>query len=415
MAPKSYTDYTTAQSVRNPCLRDLCQFLEVKFTRNIGRFVCVDIPCSDEALIIRELSIDGVKNLLDDRSTNIPSTKGRILIVEDLSSEIVELLGSRLDIDPVFFASHLHGQRVELNYPKPSLARLPSRVRKQNFVSLPYQRCLEFCNASPSLRRLSRDCNIPRKVMMLPPTKDVQIGLVQHCCSVLWAGIEEGPWLGIISVDPPTNNIYRSIDTEVALQTRLFQGGYEDFTNRASFFSHDQAGPSRHSLLQDLIHYWTAALPPSFTNTPASLLTLSYYPLQIIAAEWVRYIAVLSHNIKQYEYTYDPLVANVTTPSGLNYLDANLRNLQVWGRRCIQKLYKLDLVTNFLRNHTPSAAGNVEFKEYELLAEDYVHIRSQVQTYQHRLEALIPVVTSLVQIVDTRRSLKEAANVTRLT
>ncbi|RAL66046.1 hypothetical protein DID88_005707 [Monilinia fructigena] len=182
---------------------------------------------------------------------------------------------------------------------------------------------------------------------MLPPTKDVQIGLVQHCCSVLWAGIEERSWLGIILVDPPTNNIYRSLDREVALQTRLFQGGYEDFTNRTSFFSHDQAGPSRHSLLEDLIHYWTTALPPSFMTTSASLLTLSYYPVQIIAAEWVRYIAVLSHNIKQYEYTYDPLMANATSSPGLNYLDANLRNLQVWGRRCIQTLYKLDLVTSF--------------------------------------------------------------------
>lgn len=201
----------------------------------------------------------------------------------------------------------------------------------------------------------------------------------------------------------------------MALQTRLFQGGYEDFTTRTSFFSHDQAGPSRHSLLEDLIHYWTTALPPSFTITSASLLTLSYYPLQIIAAEWVRYIAVLSHNIKQYEYTYDPLVANATNPPGLNYLDANLRNLQVWGRRCIQTLYKLDLVTSFLRNHTPSASDNSGFDEYKLLAEDYDHIKTQIQTYQHRLEALIPVVTSLVQIVDTRRSLNEAANVTRLT
>lgn len=38
-----------------------------------------------------------------------------------------------------------------------------------------------------------------------------------------------------------------------------------------------------------------------------------------------------------------------------------------------------------------------------------------VETYAARSEALVPVVTSLVQIVDTRRSLREAANVTRLT
>ena len=33
---------------------------------------------------------------------------GRILVIEDLTREVVEVLGSSLNIDPLFFASHIH-------------------------------------------------------------------------------------------------------------------------------------------------------------------------------------------------------------------------------------------------------------------------------------------------------------------
>ena len=52
---------------------------------------------------------------------------------------------------------------------------------------------------------------------------------------------------------------------------------------------------------------------------------------------------------------------------------------------------------------------------YSLLIEDYENISAMVDIYGRRLEAMVLVVTSLVQIADTRRSIREAANVTRLT
>lgn len=49
------------------------------------------------------------------------------------------------------------------------------------------------------------------------------------------------------------------------------------------------------------------------------------------------------------------------------------------------------------------------------LMDDYVYIASSIDEYGRRLENMLPVVTSFVQIVDSRRSFAETANVSRLT
>jgi hypothetical protein len=49
------------------------------------------------------------------------------------------------------------------------------------------------------------------------------------------------------------------------------------------------------------------------------------------------------------------------------------------------------------------------------LMEDYEHIKYNVSDCGARLESMLPTVTSLVQIVDSRRSFAQTANVSRLT
>ena len=49
------------------------------------------------------------------------------------------------------------------------------------------------------------------------------------------------------------------------------------------------------------------------------------------------------------------------------------------------------------------------------LIEDYEHIASTIEIYDRRLDATVPIVTSLIQIIDSQRSLQETANITRLT
>ena len=52
---------------------------------------------------------------------------------------------------------------------------------------------------------------------------------------------------------------------------------------------------------------------------------------------------------------------------------------------------------------------------WALVAHDYGHIAEDVNSFGGRLEAMGPVITSLIQTVDSRQSLAETANLSRLT
>lgn len=108
---------------------------------------------------------------------------------------------------------------------------------------------------------------------------------------------------GIVLVDALTKTTYRSSEKEMTLESQPFQGGYEDFLQRPSVSDNDPSGPARSSLLEDLVYYWIRERPPTFNPTNPDLLSLAYYPLKIVAAEWVCYVEVLRHRIKQYEYS----------------------------------------------------------------------------------------------------------------
>lgn len=134
--------------------------------------------------------------------------------------------------------------------------------------------------------------------------------------------------------------------------------------------------------------------------------------MKIAAAEWVIYIEAMSNIIKQYEYSTEAKTGSTATgQERLTTIDTDLRALQVWGRRSLQTLYKLRSGLRFLKYRIEVGQDD----DYLTLVDDYEHLVSQVDVYRHRLETLVPLLTSVVQITDTRRSLREAANVTRLT
>ena len=143
----------------------------------------------------RSLDLDSLATLLGNEAKGRDDLCGRLLIVEDVSNDIVETLGSLLNIDPFFFASHIDTAQIDIATTRPSIATLPSTRRSQNFLNLHYHRVLEFENLE-SKQTLLRDMNVPRKVKILPQFKGTNIGLAQHCCSILKTEGKDGLWLG---------------------------------------------------------------------------------------------------------------------------------------------------------------------------------------------------------------------------
>ena len=97
--------------------------------------------------------------MLQNPHENNEDQLGRLLVVEDLTADVIELLGSSLEIDPLFFALHLHATRSEKTVEQPDVRLLPSKARHLGILSTIYYRPLTFAG-NPIPAKLCCDANV---------------------------------------------------------------------------------------------------------------------------------------------------------------------------------------------------------------------------------------------------------------
>lgn len=161
-------------------------------------------------------------------------------------------------------------------------------------------------------------------------------------------------------------------------------------------------------MLDQLVYHWMNGKPTIFDPSRPTLQALSYYPLKIVAAEWVNYIAVMSFALKRNEAS--DISSDLQTD--LDKLSSSMRELQSWRRRVLTTMEKIRQVIRYL--NLPESSGNCS-EDWAALRMDYDFISTSIQEHSNRLESMIPVVTSFIQLIESRRALWETANVTRLT
>lgn len=158
-----------------------------------------------------------------------------------------------------------------------------------------------------------------------------------------------------------------------------------------------------------MILYWSNGQASRFDVNAPTLVSLSYYPLKVVAAEWMTYLEVLYHSTKEYEYDSSAIAAPMEKLAELN---TDLYALQKWTRRIMASSHKFCYVIGFLKHRSNDDRDKESIAQ---LIEDYEHIASTLGIYGRRLEATVPIVTSLIHMIDSQRSLIETANITRLT
>jgi hypothetical protein len=420
VAMPKYRDYVAALCQRNPSLLTLKNFLCNPKARYHGcRMAALDFRKGLSKPSMRQImDIDYLPNeLLGKAETHLTCEldyqhplQGRILVMEDLTVDIVELLGTELDIDPLFFAMHLHTvHRTGMHHQMPDEATLPSRLRSNDYINISYHRPVTCDNAHLAGGKWIRDASVDRKVVLLRSTT---IALASHCASVIKVQRSNGFWIAIILVDPPLGETHfqsgykDDVAHRVRLNLRPFLGTYEDFREPPKFSedwsdltAQPPAGP-----LEDVLQYWERNVPAQFDARNPTLRSLAYYPLRIVAAEWVKYVEVMQHCIKLYEYKGNEL-------PDLDKFNKDLRELQGWRLRTLNSQQKVGSVIRKLKSLSFGEGDTMT----DPLLEDYEVINSNIQGAGARLENMLPVVTSLVQILDARQSFAETANISRLT
>jgi hypothetical protein len=211
----AYQEYVERLCKRKPSLLNLCQFLSVPSSDHEPcRVVSLDFFEHCNTPIQTELDYDGLYLALKeygaeetmesecDLESAIKAEawnkrqkiEGRILLIEDIDKRTIEHLGSRLDIDPMFFAGHLHSPWKGHGSQVPEQSLLPSQSRGKQFVNIHHHRIILFDKVPPA-KKLLRRASVDRKVVVTPLSNDQHIGIVQHCCSV-WLAKNKTCWLG---------------------------------------------------------------------------------------------------------------------------------------------------------------------------------------------------------------------------
>ena len=152
-------------------------------------------------------SVKDLDGILDTPHLNTQVAHVRLIVVEDLSSTVIEALGSKFDIDPRFFKAHF-GDYTWFNTRDPwiELPDLASAWRQRSFFNIRFVQARYFENKDSVaagekqagsfnvLRRIDRD-NKPEPWPDLP---DSDVGLIRSKVS-LWIRPNkpgESGWLG---------------------------------------------------------------------------------------------------------------------------------------------------------------------------------------------------------------------------
>lgn len=203
-----YSKYVERLRQRKPSLSYLCRFLTTPASVHCScRIVSLGFFEGRKAPVKTELAYDELYSTLTDDELATDSDpedetwhergrlQGRLLLIEDLDKKTLEMLGSLLDIDPVFFAGHLHLPWTPVESQGPEQCILPSQARRQPFINICHHRTVLFDKITPPARRLRRRVNIDRKAVISPLSEDQHVGIVQHCTSVLIA-TRKTHWIG---------------------------------------------------------------------------------------------------------------------------------------------------------------------------------------------------------------------------
>lgn len=110
-------------------------------------------------------TLEGLNYLLKHSETNIK--KNRLIVLEDLSSGLIELLGSHFDVDPLFFRSHLEDHTwFNTKDPWVELPELDSTIKSRSYFTIRYvqARCFENDLYSQAAKRQAGSFNVVRRI-----------------------------------------------------------------------------------------------------------------------------------------------------------------------------------------------------------------------------------------------------------
>jgi hypothetical protein len=220
-----------------------------------------------------------------------------------------------------------------------------------------------------------------------------------------------------VLVDSPPSKRFTSLrqgeEVTIFASFEPLLGGTEDFSPTAQTLVSEKgsSGPPQSTasaMFDELIWHWGIG---GALNTVAletrPLPFVLYYPIRLIAGEWISYTSAMCFAMKQYE----------VAPSRISYEDLDQMALahaalDSWSRRALSSKAHVDAVIWLLRHQQEKG---VHDDDWRALLEDFNYIRSSLTEHAARIENVASLVYSHIHLAETRRAFSEAKNISRLT
>lgn len=352
---------------------------------------------------------------LPQRSSN--NINGRLYVVEDLSRDVIEALGARFDIDPLFFRSQLSDYMW--NNTRDPWVELPSLnivSRKRSFFCIRFFQPRYFrdeasfkeadqeAGAFNVLRRM--DNNRPWKGTEIFDVEGSDVGLIRSKMS-LWIRknkANESGVVGILVVDP-------TIEAGFPLW-----GGYENFQDCPSIqevvdMNNDTKAPPRTSLFEEVV-FWTSSLTSDeIKDLPEDPRIFIKNPLLIVSAEWMTLVKYLTTRLTQLEWELDH---TETTPfRNPNGLEKSLDSLNMWRRR--MPVYQEWVSETLSHVITPGTFMGLTKNSVLELKEDFEQLQNALKAVVERADRIQSSVSAIISITENKKAIQLNRTATRLT
>jgi len=200
-----------------------------------------------------------------------------------------------------------------------------------------------------------------------------------------------------------------------------------DLPNYAKFQNKEKPGqfPQHLRPCDEIMGFFNVS-PPGWKERGFSILSFAYHPIKIINQEWILYGLLMSRYIKYYEYTFPSVSSRLE-----HFEKHDVVDLHRWRRRSQQTIFKLQMTRRFVEYwHTKEYSSNTMINDpadlasnpnsedtslWKLLLMDIIHLEEQIGQHAQSLEALSPIMTSLVQLIDSHKSISQSEDIKRLT
>ncbi|KAK6349130.1 hypothetical protein TWF730_009886 [Orbilia blumenaviensis] len=421
----TYGEYIKYRQQANPCITGSENFIKntilpTDSCRIYALEYAIGEKETDRSREVQQVHPDDISSVL---APPPPSIRRRIIIIEDLHPSMIETLGESLDIDPICLADYLRTNNENFeNMPSPPAVSLPPShaMTRENWFNIHFQQIIslgteETFRDAPWILKTS--ANVSRNVRRLLPISGRQIGIVRGCCS-MFVKTTCQYCIGIIFVDSTTADI--DCGPSIGRVPKIpFHGGIEDFRRPLSFSefqsSRRHLNASAATTSTSLLHIVKDALaksPPVLEGDRLCILDLAYYPVRTVIGEWMLYTQVLGRYIGHYECSF---IDTKAVPHNVHE-NNDMADVRRWRHRVIQTRSMIQSTRQFIKYRLEQLKpAKPERGPWDLVLRDLDYLSSRIEFQGLSLESLVPVVTSVYQLLDSRRSIAEAVNVRRLT